>query len=311
MRMRRMRACMRAHLSACAPAGGSGDGVLACKAWGDNAGVPVCALARSRHPCAQACVAAMRRALGAAQDRTPVTTRPNPPSLGTCCKRRHAHAQDTLKASNAALEQAHAAGDAHVACLRARLREVLADAKHARSELRRARRTVKTYEFMAEARAAMGVGGGGSGAAEAGAGASATAATTAVVAEVLQVLQLQHHQLTVAGSQPQPAAETGVASAGALHAAAARDSSAPLLAQLGEMGARLALAVGEVDRLRGEREELTYQLRRVQDTLAACSARGEPWSQRGRGAGPRAHARGHRCCPSAQGRVNAAPRIRP
>lgn len=45
-------------------------------------------------------------------------------------------------------------------------------------------------------------------------------------------------------------------------------------AQLGEMAERLALVVGEVERLRAEREELTYQLRRMHDVLEAKTAGG-------------------------------------
>ncbi|GBF96203.1 hypothetical protein Rsub_08748 [Raphidocelis subcapitata] len=223
---------------------------------------------------------------------------------------------DALKTSNAALEQERAAHVAHIAGLRARLQEVVSEAKHARTELRRARRTVKTYEIMAEARATIGGGGAGGGSAAAtlplaadaavaptalqqqeqvagpadrGEATTAAATTAALLTEVVQLMreQTQHgqQQRQVAAPQLGPVAATAPPTAAPLPVggwtwgSAAPQSTgnsdadaAAAAAQLSEMGERVSQLVGEVGRLRGEREELSYQLRRLKEGLSARGA---------------------------------------
>jgi hypothetical protein len=135
------------------------------------------------------------------------------------CQPAHPH-QDNLTRANATLQQDAAARAAHVSALRARLQEVSSEAKYAKHELRRARRTVKTYEVMAEARAAAADSSSAAArppgaaaadpAAAAGAAepAAAGAGVAAVVAEVLQMVRRQQQE------QPTSALLTGHQQAG-------------------------------------------------------------------------------------------------
>jgi len=155
-------------------------------------------------------------------------------------------------------------------------------------------KTVKTFELMAEARtqllgstphnqahfvavqtATVPANEAPVPAFQAAAAASHQAVTTTatLVAEVLHALRLQQAAILVPSTQPgQPAAAATITTnttSGSPQQQLADSEAAQQ--QLGEMAERLALVVGEVERLRTEREELSYQLRHVRDTLLTGS----------------------------------------
>ncbi|MEW5312297.1 MAG: hypothetical protein WDW38_003941 [Sanguina aurantia] len=167
------------------------------------------------------------------------------------------YVQECLTASHAWLQQESSQTDKYVAASRLRLRELEIALKISKREMRRARKTIKTYEMVAA------LNGGRLGDVPPG-GAAAPAAAPLTQADVSTAVAIALQQAAAAAA----AAAVAAAARSAAAPAAIVAMEAVLRKDMSLLSERLGGAMGECASLRAERDEILGGMREVEALMA-------------------------------------------